>query len=77
MKTVTIRDLHQSTGAIVREAASEPTVITDCGHPVAVLKPVSPADLPGKRFPDGHGESINRPVLDADSTSIVSESRER
>lgn len=77
MKSVSIRELHESTGAIVRSVADEEAVVTDQGRPIAVIKPVTPADLPGKPLPPGHWESRNRPVVNSDSTEAVSSDRDR
>ena len=42
MRKISIRQLHEATGKLVREAATEPYVVTDRGRPVAVLGPVRP-----------------------------------
>ena len=41
MKTVSIEELHEQTGRVVREAASEEIVVTENGQPVAVVRGVT------------------------------------
>lgn len=77
MKTVSIRELHQSTGKIVRSVVEEPAVVTDQGRPMAIIRPFDAKDLPGHPLPPDHWESRPRPHLEADSTQAVSEDRER
>lgn len=76
MKKYSIRELHQSTGAIVRESAKEPVIITDRNQPIAVINPASAEDLPGRAVPAGHWERKQRPAVDSDSTETVSEDRD-
>jgi antitoxin (DNA-binding transcriptional repressor) of toxin-antitoxin stability system len=40
MKTISIEELHQQTGAYVRAAQQEPILIADGGQQMAVLKPL-------------------------------------
>lgn len=77
MKRYSIRELHQSTGAIVRESAEESVIITDQNRPIAVIKPVSAEDLAGRALPAGHWERNRRPNVESDSTEIASEDRDR
>jgi len=77
MRNVSIRELHESTGAIVRSVRDEEAVVTDQGHPIALIKPVTPKDLPGKPLPPGHWQSRKRPVIDSDSTLVVADDRDR
>ena len=77
MKSVSIRELHQATGEIVRSVASESAIVTDRGRPVAILVAATADRLPGKRLPEGHWETRLRPVVDADSTETVSDDRSR
>ena len=45
MKYVSIRALHEQTGALVREAAAGyEVVVTDRGRPIATLVPFAPAE---------------------------------
>jgi hypothetical protein len=77
MKKYSIRELHQSTGAIVRESAVEAVMITDRKRPVAVIRPLSAGEVPGKRLPEGHWASQPRPATEGDSTEAISADRER
>jgi antitoxin (DNA-binding transcriptional repressor) of toxin-antitoxin stability system len=77
VKSVSIRELHQSTGKIVRSVVEEPAVVTDQGRPMAIIKPFDAKDLPGRPLPPDHWKSRARPQLDGDSTLAVSEDRER
>jgi antitoxin (DNA-binding transcriptional repressor) of toxin-antitoxin stability system len=77
MKSVSIRELHQSTGKIVRSVVEEPAVVTDQGRPKAIIRPFDAKDLPGRSLPPGHWRSQPRPHLDGDSTIAVSKDRDR
>jgi prevent-host-death family protein len=77
MKKYSIRELHQATGAIVRESADEPVIITDRNRPIAVIRRISEGEVPGASLPDGHWESVVRPMIEADSTEAVAADRER
>lgn len=83
MKTVTIRELHNRTGAIVREAARHGEMrITDNGRVVASIVPqTAPPKVPyfARRKPspafqklDASGKTGRGP----DSTQTISEDRE-
>lgn len=78
MKTVSIGELHASTGRIVRSVEDGPMVVTDRGKPVAVL---TSSGIAGggevRRLPTGHWESKKRPVVNVESTQVISEDRER
>lgn len=76
MKSVSIDELHQSTESIVRAASNEATLVTDQGQVVAVIDAAN-AVAPGRRFPQGHWESVPRPQLGGDSTATVSADRDR
>lgn len=39
MKTLTLKELHQSTGKYARMAMREPMMVTDRGQPIATLGP--------------------------------------
>jgi antitoxin (DNA-binding transcriptional repressor) of toxin-antitoxin stability system len=45
--TVTLKELHEHTGRVVRGAAQSPIQVTDRGKPVAVI--THPSNLPVKR----------------------------
>jgi len=51
MKVVSIRELHEHTGELVRHALKEPILVTDRGQQVAVLKSNTGAETSGKLFP--------------------------
>ena len=55
MKTVSIEELHEQTGRVVREAAAEEIVVTENGQPVAVVRGVTRqrtiADIAGRYAP--------------------------
>ena len=77
MKTVSIRELHESTVRIVRSAAEEATVVTDQGRPIAIIRPAGAGDLPGRPLPANHWLSRARPAIEADSAEAVSADRDR
>jgi len=79
MRKISIRELHEATGKLVREATREPYVVTDRGRPVAVLGPV-------EALPKKHTAFRDRKLLPAfkrlpkipgDSTIGISEDRDR
>ena len=78
MREISIRKLHEATGKFVREAASEPYVVTDRGRPVAVLGPVT--DLP-KGTPFAKRRLLpalaRMKKIRGDSTRDISEDRDR
>ena len=74
MKTISIKQLDQTTGRYVREAAASAVYVTDHGALVAVLKPVVGDDLPGRPFPRRRTSEL--PVVHADSTVWVSAERD-
>ncbi len=80
MKTISIRELHTRTGHYVRQAAAEPITVTDRGHTVARLVPVSePARLTfaQRRLRPGFKRLLEAgPVGGPDSTQIISEDRD-
>lgn len=81
MKTISIRELHESTGAWVREAARVGSlVITDRGKPIARLEAVS-ADLPTnpfltRRLRPGYAKLRGKLGGGSDSTQIVAADRD-
>lgn len=79
VERVSIRDLHLKTGDLVRRAAlGEGVVVTDRGRPLASIIPVRPGDL-GTPFGDRRTlpEFDALPATDGDSTTYVSDDRER
>ena len=74
MKTISIKQLHATTGRYVREATEGTVYVTDHGRPVAMLKPVSDADLPGRPFPQRQARDL--PAVGVDSTPGISAERD-
>ena len=74
MKSVSIRELHEHTGQLVRQAQKEPVIVTDRGQQVAVLKPITAAEMSGKPFPKRKVSSL--PKVNVDSTDYISEERD-
>ena len=74
MKTISIRQLHDTTGKWVRAARHEPIIVTDRGAKAAVLKAFDPTELPGVPFPRRDAASL--PSVGVDSTDLVAEDRE-
>ena len=78
MKTISIRELHEKTGAWVRSASQRGRLlVSDRGRPVAVLAPWDkrPDAIFGKRkrvpgFP-------GLPPIGGDSSKTISEERDR
>jgi len=77
MKTVTVEELHEATGHYVRQAAAAPLLIIEHGEPVAVLKKVQAAEFGGKPLPDREAWIAHLPRTDLDSTTVVSDDRDR
>jgi antitoxin (DNA-binding transcriptional repressor) of toxin-antitoxin stability system len=63
-----------NTGKLVRASVHEKIVITDRGHPVALLKNAEAAELVGKPFPKRDRRKMPRSTID--STIYVSEDRD-
>ena len=74
MKTVSIKQLHATTGLYVREAASHAVYVTDHGQKVAVLKAVTDDDLAGRPFPKRRVRDL--PSVGVDSTAAISAERD-
>jgi len=74
MKSISIRELHEHTGRLVREAQKEPIFVTDRGRQIAILKPIMSAEISGKPFPKRELSSL--PKVEIDSTVYVSEERD-
>lgn len=77
MKTLSIRELHATTGKIVRAAQKESFFVTDHGTVVAVLRAASPSDMAGRPFPKGHWGRPASVRSKGDSTRYISEDRNR
>lgn len=78
MKKISIRDLHEHTGKLVREAATGGYIVTDRGQPVARIVPLDEAPR-GTPF----AQRVLRPgfvrmkKISGDSTIYLREDRDR
>ena len=77
MRTLSIRELHATTGKIVRRTRRETFLITDHGAALAVLRAAGPSDTGGKPFPKGHWRKTSPISSGGDSTRYVSDDRSR
>ena len=77
MKTVSIRDLHARTGAIVREAARRPVQVTDRGRVLAVIHAPNVAAREGVRLPDREALIARLPKQKSDSADLIGDDRDR
>ena len=76
MKTVSIRDLHARTGAIVRAAARQPVQVTDRGRVLAVLQ-APPGVVVGAPLPHREAWIAKLPKQKSDSADEISDDRNR
>ena len=76
MKTIPLNDLDETMQSLIRNAASEPTVVVDQGVVVAEIR-VPAARAKGRRFPPGHWDTLKSPRVNVDSTDIISQDRDR
>lgn len=83
MKRVTLRELHENTGSLVREAVRlGGLVVTDRGTPIARIEPASgsPVDKPfqRRRILPAYQELLDAGALQGgtDSTQIIHEDRD-
>ena len=77
MRTVSIRDLHARTGAIVREAAKRPLQITDHGRVLAVIQAPSVTARQGVPLPDREKLIAKLPRQKSDSADLIGDDRDR
>jgi antitoxin (DNA-binding transcriptional repressor) of toxin-antitoxin stability system len=82
MKTISIRELHERTGAWVRKAAELGAItVTERGKPLVRLEAVPDArsanPFRGRRLRPGYARLRGKLGRGTDSTAIVSEDRER
>ena len=77
MKTVSIRDLHARTGAIVREAVKRPLQISDRGRVVAVIAAPSVATAGGVPLPDREAWIAKLPKQKSESADLIGDDRDR
>ena len=82
MKTISIRELHERTGAWVRKAAELGSItVTERGKPLARLLSISEARPENpfrvRRIRPGYARLKGKLGRGTDSTTIVSEDRDR
>jgi antitoxin (DNA-binding transcriptional repressor) of toxin-antitoxin stability system len=82
MKVISIRELHERTGAWVRKAVELGAItVTERGKPLVRLEAVSQASpvnpFRERRLRPGYARLMGKLGGGADSTTIVSEGRER
>jgi hypothetical protein len=77
MKTVSIRELHARTGAIVREAALQPLQITDRGRVLAIIQAPSVTAQRGVPLPDREAWIARLPKPKRDSADLIGDDRDR
>lgn len=77
MKTVSIRELHARTGAIVREAAKRPLQVTDRGRVLAVIQAPGAAARQGVPLPEREEWIAGLPRQMSDSAALIGEDRDR
>ena len=76
MKTVTLDELDETMQSLIRNAASEQTVVVDHGIVIAEIRvPITRHE--GRRIPLTHWDSIPRVTVKIDSTDLISEDRDR
>ncbi len=77
MKTVSLRDLHARTGALVREAARRPLQITDRGRVLAVIQAPGVGAQQGAPLPDREAWIAKLPRQKSDSADLIGDDRDR
>jgi len=82
MKTISIRELHERTGAWVRKAVLLGSItVTDRGRPVVRIEAVPDAasinPFRARRLRPGYARLRGRLTRGTDSTAIISEDRDR
>ena len=73
MRSISIKELHERTGKIVREAAQQPVIVTDRGTRIALLKAYSEEEVAGPPFPIR--DPATMPRVQVDSTDLISKDR--
>ncbi len=78
MTTISIRELHLSTGRWVRHAAStrQPVIVTDRGRRVAAIQPFE-AGIAARPLPDRERKIRKQSRIPVDSATYQSEVRGR
>ena len=77
MKTISIRELHARTGAIIREAAVRPLQVSDRGRVVAVIQAPSDTQSQGVPLPNREAWIARLTKQKSDSAELVSADRDR
>ena len=76
MRSASIRDLHIHTSKLVQEAAEGVVIVIEKrGEPVAELRPLT--EKKRVPFPDMKEFRASMPMMDVDSTDLISEDRDR
>ena len=76
MKRVTLDEQDEPMKSLIRNAATEETVVVDQGVVIAEIRvPVARTEV--RRIPLSHWDTITRVVVDVDSTDILSMDRDR
>ena len=76
MKRVTLDELDEPMKSLIRNAATEETVVVDQGVVIAEIR-VPVARTEGRRFPPNHWDTLSSPRVYVDSTDIISMDRDR
>ena len=81
MKTISIRELHERTGAWVRKAVELGSItVTERGHPIARLEPVGRRRRENpfltRKIRPGYKRLMGKLTAGTDTVTIVSENRE-
>ena len=77
MKTISIRELHARTGAIIREAAVRPLQVSDRGRVVAVIQAPTDTQVQGVPLPNREGWIAKLSKQKSDSAELTSADRDR
>jgi hypothetical protein len=77
MKTISIRELHARTGAIIREAAVRPLQVSDRGRVVAVIQAPVDTQVQGVPLPNREAWIAKLTKQKSDSAELISVDRDR
>ena len=76
MKTISIKELHQHTGAYVRRARKEPVIVTERGVPAIKLNPLLAGASKQKYWASRLKYLSVLPKMESDSAQFISEDRD-
>lgn len=76
MKTVSVRELHHSTGGLLQRASSLPLVVTDRKRPVVVIHAVARRTRPPSFLTPEYAAFLKKMPLLPDSAVVLDEMRE-